>query len=68
MNTIVNKVTSIFGLLLIPFAGYAFYTLEKMSGWDFLLIILAAGFLMYLKNNRAASVIENIFINKNLKK
>lgn len=68
MNSAINIITSIFGLLLIPFAGYAFYTLDKMTGWDFLLMILAAGFLMYMKNNRAANVIESIFINKNLKK
>lgn len=68
MNKLINIITSLFGLFLIPFAGYAYYTLEKTSGWDFLLIILAAGFLMYIKNNRASNVIENIFLNKNLKK
>lgn len=67
MNRLINILTSIFGLLLIPFAAYSFYHLEKVTGWDFLLIIMAAAFLIYIKNNRAATLVENMFNNKNLK-
>lgn len=68
MNKAINILTSLFGLALIPFSALCFYTLEKVTGWDFLLMILAAGFLLYIKNNKASTMISEIFTSKNLKR
>lgn len=68
MNKAINILTSVFGLMLIPFSGWCFYTLDKVTGWDFLLMMLAAGFLLYIKNNKASTLLTEIFTSKNLKR
>lgn len=68
MNKVINIITSIFGLAFIPFSAWCFYTLEKVSGWDVVLLILGSGILLYIKNNNFSSMLNEVIKSKSFKR
>lgn len=55
-----NVITSILGILTIPFAGYCVFTIDSMGGWDFVLMVIAGAILIYIKNGKFSSLINKM--------
>jgi|GEM_PF-2597437 hypothetical protein len=63
-----NIITNILGILIIPFTMYSFYTLDKMDGWDFFLMMIISPIFLYVKSKGFNTLINKMVDNQILKK
>lgn len=60
MSKFVNFITTILGLLLIPYAAFLVYKLERFGSTDFMIMCVTGFFLIWFKDSSAKEVIEKI--------
>jgi hypothetical protein len=60
MGKIVNALTTIMGLLLIPYAAWLLYKIERFTSIDFIIVSITGMFLIWFKDSSAKEVIEKI--------
>jgi len=60
MPKIINFITTLLGLLLIPYAAFLLYELERFGSTDFMILCVTAFFMIWFKDSSAKEVIEKI--------
>lgn len=60
MPKFVNTITTLLGLLLIPYAAFLLYSLERFNSMDFMILCVTAFFMIWFKDSSAKEVIEKI--------
>jgi len=60
MPKLINFITTILGLLLIPYAAFLVYKLERFGSADFITMCVTGMFLIWFKDSSAKEVIEKI--------
>lgn len=60
MSKIVNFLTTLLGLALIPYAAFLIYKLERFGSMDFSIVSTMGLFLIWFKDTSAKEVIEKI--------
>lgn len=60
MFKIVNFITTLLGLLLIPYAAFLLYKLDRFGSTDFMILCVTAFFMIWFKDSSAKEVIEKI--------
>jgi hypothetical protein len=60
MGRLVNTLTTIMGLALIPYASWLLYVLERFGSVDFIIVSVTGMFLVWFKDSSAKEVIEKI--------
>lgn len=60
MPKFVNTITTLLGLLLIPYAAFLLYSLERFGSTDFMILCVTAFFMIWFKDSSAKEVIEKV--------
>jgi hypothetical protein len=60
MSKFVNIITTILGLLLIPYAAFLIYSVERFTAMDFLILSVAGFFLIWFKDSSARDFMEKV--------